>query len=84
MDRKDNTRTRVTRIGKGKKIVFANNVFKHQSTLKIKQRERRPRKGRLGGDCAAFATPSWVPSKENEKRNTLLTDGHVVLKDSTP
>ena len=64
MARKDNTRTRVTRIGKGKKLVIANNIIKNQSTLKIKQQERRPRKGRLGGDRAAFATPSLVPSKE--------------------
>jgi hypothetical protein len=37
---------------------FANNIFKNQNSLKIKQLERRPRKGRLGGDRAAFATPS--------------------------
>ena len=84
MARKDNTRTRVTRIGKGKKLGIANNSIKNQSTLRIKQRAHRPRRGSLGGDRAAFATPSRVPSKENEKRNTLLTDGHVVLKDSSP
>ena len=39
---------------------------KKQISLKIKQQERRPRKGRLGGDRAAFATPSWVPSKEKK------------------
>jgi hypothetical protein len=43
---------------------LANNIFKNQTSLKIKSQKRRPRKGRLGGDRAAFATPSWVPSKE--------------------
>jgi hypothetical protein len=61
-----------------------NNIFKNSSALKIKSQKRRPRKGRLGGDRAAFATPSRVPSIENEKRNTLLTDGRGVLKDSSP
>ena len=47
---------------------LANNIFKNQSTLKIKLRERRPRKGRHGGDRAAFATPSQVPSKEKNTK----------------
>jgi hypothetical protein len=30
----------------------------------LAKQKRWPRKGRLGGDRAAFATPSRVPSKE--------------------
>jgi hypothetical protein len=41
-----------------KEKFLPNNIIKNQSTLKIKQQERRPRKGRLGGDRAAFVTPS--------------------------
>jgi hypothetical protein len=47
-----------------KEKFLPNTIIKNQSTLKIKQQERRPRKGRLGGDRAAFATLSRVPSKE--------------------
>ena len=49
-----------------------NTIFKKQISLKIKLRERRPGKGRYGGDRAAFATPSWVPSIEkNCKRKKI-------------
>jgi hypothetical protein len=51
---------------------LANTIFENQNSLKIKLRERRPGKGRLGGDRAAFATLSWVPSIEkNAKRKKL-------------
>jgi hypothetical protein len=43
---------------------LVNNIFKNQSSYKIKLKKRRPRRGRFGGDRAAFATPSRVPSKE--------------------
>ncbi|MBO5423550.1 MAG: hypothetical protein J6A06_07165 [Fibrobacteraceae bacterium] len=50
---------------------LANNIFKNQNSLKIKLQERRPRKGRLGGDRAAFATPSRVPSKEKNIKEKI-------------
>ena len=48
-----------------------NNIFKKQNSPKIKQQERRPRKGRHGGDRAAFGTLSLVPSKEKELQNKI-------------
>ena len=54
LHRNDKNRTQ-----KEKSLV--NNIFKNQTSLKIKQQERQPRKGRLGGDRAAFATPSLSP-----------------------
>jgi hypothetical protein len=47
---------------------LANNIFKNKSTPKTKTQERRPRKGRHGGDRAVFATPSQVPSKEKNAK----------------
>ena len=43
---------------------LAKQYHQNQSIFKIKSQKRRPRKGRLGGDRAAFATPSRVPSIE--------------------
>jgi hypothetical protein len=51
-----------------------NTIFKNQNSLKIKTQERRPRKGRLGGDRAAFATPSWVPSKEKNAKEKNIKE----------
>jgi hypothetical protein len=49
---------------KQKEKSLPNTNFKNQNSFKIKLRERRPRKGRLGGVRAAFATLSRVPSKK--------------------
>ena len=54
LHRNDKNRTQ-----KEKSLV--NNIFKNQTSLKIKQQKRRPEKGRLGGDRAAFTTPSLSP-----------------------
>lgn len=58
-----NTRSQQNALASDKKmkIFIKHNNFKKQSTLKIKLRERRPRKGRHGGNSATFATPSLSP-----------------------
>ena len=63
--------SQVTRTADKKKNPSQNTIFKNQNSLKIKLRERRPRKGRLGGDRAALATPSWVPSKEKNIKEKI-------------
>ena len=82
MARKDNTRTRVTRIGKGKKIVIANNIIKNQSSHKIKQQKRRPRKGRLGGDRTAFEKKTILTWKSFVKNSMIRFCVHDTLYDT--
>jgi hypothetical protein len=50
---------------------LASTIFENQNSLKIKLRERRPGKGRLGGERAAFATLSWVPSIEKMPKKKI-------------
>jgi hypothetical protein len=62
--------SQVTRTADKKKNSCQTIFSKKQISLKIKQQERRPRKGWLGRDRAVFATPSRVLSKEKKcKRN---------------
>ena len=51
---------------------LANNIFENQNSPKIKIQERRPGKGRRGGDRAAFATPSLSPLHRKELLNEKI------------
>jgi hypothetical protein len=69
-------------LGFAKKIFQGSRVTSRGQKLKfLAKQERWPRKGRFGGDRAAFATPSRVPSKEKnyKKKNPLQT---ISLKTS--
>ena len=63
--------SQVTRTADKKKNPSQNTIFKNQNSPKIKQQKRRLRKGRYGGDRAAFATPSLSPlqRKEYQRKN---------------